>query len=120
MRIKSGNCVLCDVGVFTGHTNRMGQELHTGDIILLWNGRYVGTDMEEWYPETGLTAIVSDQYQSYSDGSVIEKDGEPQFFVMGVKDCGFDSPEWDFQIVKKYYDAIVGEHWETFGFNYVK
>jgi len=118
MKVKSGKCVLCDVGVYTGHKNKRGEELHTGDIILLWHGNYIGTEDESWYPESGLTAVVSDQYQTYSDGSVVEKEGDPEFFVMGVKGCGFDSQEWDFQIVKKYSDVISGENWPQFGFSY--
>jgi hypothetical protein len=119
LKVFSGKCCLCDVGVDTGATDASGQHIHTGDIVMVYHGDYVGTDLESWNPCGGLTAVVSDQYQSYADGK-IEETGNNNPFVMGIRDCGFNDPKWQIRIVKKYFDVIDGEHWKAYGFNYRK
>lgn len=120
LRVFSGKCCLCDVGIPVGATSTWGEpvEIHTGDIVVLWHGRWVGTDVEEWTQSGGLTAVVSNDYQTYSDGVIelIHDGGKP--FAMGIKDCGFDDSEWRVEVVKKYSDVIPGEHWPQFGFSY--
>jgi hypothetical protein len=117
LKVFSGKCCLCDIGIDVNAKDVRGDQLHTGDIVLVYHGQYVGTDDEYWYPCGGLTAVVSDQYQSFSDGTIKETgDNEP--FVMGIKGCGFNDPEWQIHLVKKYTDVVDGEHWRAYGFNY--
>ena len=91
------------VGTATGFEDQSGKEIHVGDIAIVWRGDYIGTDLEIWTPCDGLTAIVGT---------------EGDFFVMGIKDCGFDSKEWRIQIVKKHWDVVDNEQWPAYGFNY--
>jgi hypothetical protein len=119
LQVFSGKCCLCDVGIPIKSKATFGNnrnELHTGDIVIVWRGNYIGTDIECWNP-TGLTVVVSDQYQSYSDGSVIEQLPHKPY-VMGIANIGFEHPEWQIQLVKSHTDVIDGEHWKDFGFSY--
>ena len=118
MRIYSGSCCMCDVGRPTGAVDMSGRDLFTGDIVQLWHGNYIGTDLEEWMPSDGLTAIVADQYQSYSDGSIVLIDENALPYTMGIKDCGISNDEWHVKLVKSHTDIIVGERFKAFGFNY--
>lgn len=117
LRVFSGKCCQCDVGVDTGHVDADGNKLHTGDIVATWYGDYIGTGEEQWLPTGNLTVVVSDQYQSYSDGSIVENPN-PEPYVMGIRGCGFDSDRWRVQILKKYSDVVPGEHWPAWGFSY--
>ena len=117
LKIFSGKSCQCDVGIPVDAFDMEGKPIHTGDIVIVWRGEYVGTDQEWWHPSSSLTAVVSDQYQSFSDGTVTSNTN-PKPFVMGIKDCGFNHPQWNIQVVKKYSDAIDGEHWRAYGFNY--
>lgn len=118
MRIYSGSCCMCDVGRPTGEVDIHGIELFTGDIVQLWHGNYIGTDIEEWMPSDGLTAIVANQYQSYSDGSIILLDESAKPFTMGIANCGVSSDEWHVSLVKSHTDIIAGERFKAYGFNY--
>ncbi|HCW1009308.1 TPA: hypothetical protein OW416_005594 [Pseudomonas aeruginosa] len=120
LRVFSGKCCLCDVGIPVGATSTYGDpiEIHTGDIVIVWRGGYLGTDLETWTPTDGLTVVVSDDYQSFSDGTIQLLDTEGGAFAMGIKDCGFLHPEWRVQVVKKYSDVIPGERWPHYGFSY--
>jgi hypothetical protein len=85
-----------------------GKELFTGDIVLTFT---------ESYSVDYLTAVVSDQFASYSDGTHIEhKSHSP--FVMGIKNVNLDEGEWMILKVKDWSDCIDGEHWKEYGFNY--
>jgi hypothetical protein len=87
LKVFSGESCFCDVGMSTGHLTSYGQEveLHTGDIVLIWHGEWLGTDLEDWRPIDGLTVVVANQYQSFTDGSITAlPDSEP--FVMGIKE----------------------------------
>lgn len=120
LKVFSGKCCLCDVGIPTNAISTWGNrvEIHTGDIIILWHGSYLGTDLEEWTPCSELTCVVANQYQSYSDGTISLANPVPTPFPMGIKDCGFDHPEWRIQVVKKYTDVVTGEHWKAYGFSF--
>ena len=118
LKVHSGKCCLCDVGVPVGHQDENGVDLHTGDIVVFWHGWYIGTDSEYWDGGDSLTVVVMDQYQSFSDGTVKLQDGPHAPFVMGIRDCGFSHPEWRVRIVKKFSDVVVGEHWPAYGFSY--
>lgn len=116
--IYSGECNMGRVGDPVGANDANGKPLHVGDIVQLIEGICVGTDIESWVPLDWLTAIVSDQFISYQNGILELKEGEIEYFCMGIKSCGFDSPKWKIRIVKGYQDVIDGEHWSNFGFSY--
>lgn len=120
LRVFSGKCCLCDVGIPVGATSTYGDqiEIHTGDIVIVWHGDYLGTGLETWMPVGSLTAVVSSDYQSFSDGTIQLLDTAEEAFAMGIKNCGFLHPEWRVQVVKKYSDVIPGEHWPQYGFSY--
>jgi hypothetical protein len=118
MRIYSGTCCMCDVGIPTGEFDMKGRELFTGDIVQLWHGDYIGTDFEEWMPSDGLTAIVSNQYQSYTDGTVVLIDSEAKPFTMGIFSIGVSGEDWRVSLVKSHTDIVVGERFAAYGFNY--
>ncbi|MDQ0068308.1 hypothetical protein J2W34_000082 [Variovorax boronicumulans] len=94
-----------EVGVEIGKKDSFGKVLHTGDIVMLAHGDYLGTDLESWTYDNLLSVIVTEP-----------ETGVP--FVMGIKDCGFEHPEWRIQIVKKFGDVVDGERWPDWGFNY--
>jgi hypothetical protein len=111
LKVWSGDCCLCDVGLDTGHGFK------TGDIVLLWKGEHIDTDNERWEPLRNLTVVVADQYTTYSNGK-IEETESPEFYVMGIRDCGFDDPSWDIWLVKDHSDVVTGEHWRDYGFSF--
>ena len=119
LKIFSGKSCKCDIGIPVPMLDFHGLDLHTGDIVQVWHGSYVGTDLECWMPTDGLTAVICDQYQSYTDGT-IELKGDMNPYVMGIKDCGFDHPEWQVRIVKKWNSVVEGENWPAYGFRYGK
>jgi hypothetical protein len=118
LKVFSGECCKCDAGTPIAEKCQSGADLHTGDIVLLWHGEYLETEIECWYPNEYLTVIVTDQYTSYSDGSIVKNTDDKQPYAMGIKSCGFNAPEWRIQLVKKWSDVVEGEHWPAFGFSY--
>ena len=115
MYIYSGNCRLCDTGTKVGLKDWCGEELHTGDIVVLYhNDAQAG----------GLTVVVSDQYTTFSDyrESATYKHVEnlsPSPFIMGIKDAQLDEEgAWKCIKVKGFESVIDGEHWPDYGFNY--
>ena len=118
MRIYSGTCCLCDVGMPTHQKDMHDNELFSGDIVQLWHGNYIDTELEEWMPSSGLTAIVGRQYQSYSGGEIELITNEPELYTMGISSCGVQNKEWMVALVKSHRDIISGERFKSFGFNY--
>jgi len=120
LRIFSGKSCLCDVGIPVNAFSTWGDpvEIHTGDIVIVWHGDYIGTDLESWTPTDGMTAVVANHYQSFSGGVIELRREVCEPFAMGIKDCGFDHPEWRVQVVKKFSDVVPGEHWPAYGFSY--
>ena len=122
LNVYSGECRFCEVGIPVNETDMSGKEIHTGDIVQLYQGSYVGTHLEEWMPTSGLTVVVIRAYQSFSDGTHQLHVGPHKPFTMGIASVGVqgqgDASEWKVSIVKKYYDVVDGEHWKEFGFNY--
>ena len=118
LKVFSGMCCKCDVGISAGHVDVRGIPLHTGDIVHLFSIHYPGTDLEQWTSTGGLTAVVCDQYVSYSDGSIKLEEQSNAPFVMGIKGDAFDSKDWAIEIVKKFSDVIEGERWPEYGFSY--
>lgn len=115
LRIYSGNCRQSDVGLATGIKDIDGNDLYTGDIVTLWHQ----TDWDDVAYSRGITVVTSDQWQSYSDGSHVEKTDALQFFVMGVKSVSIgEDKEWLVKRVKSFNDVINGEHWKDYGFNF--
>lgn len=108
MRIYSGKCLLCDVGHQTGIVDCYGKNLRTGDIVVLFTKNDVHS----------LTVLVADQYQSYSDGSHVEKENTFEFYVMGIRSVNLndESSDWSIKLIKKYEDVVNGEHWSDWGF----
>jgi hypothetical protein len=106
------------VGIPAKQKDMHGKELFSGDIVQLWHGNYIGTDMEEWMPAGGLTAIVGNQYQSYSNGTIETLTSTPSLYTMGIMDCGVQDDEWKVSLVKSHKDIITGERFIDFGFNF--
>jgi hypothetical protein len=98
-----------------------GKPLFVGDIV-------IPSTIDEFgiCYNTGLSVVVSDRYTSYSNGSHVEKEGEIEYFVMGIKSVNFmNKPaqdqyqkEWMVKKVKSYEDVVDGEHWKDYGFNF--
>ena len=118
LKVHSGECCLCDVGIPTGFQDQGGKPLHTGDIVLVYHVQHPGTDNEYWADTGNLSAVVSDQYQSFSGGNVQVNNRNPEPFVMGIKSAGFNDPEWAIVRLKAFSDVVDGEHWTAYGFNY--
>ncbi len=114
MHVYSGNCRLCDVGVGTGFKDLGGKPLNTGDIVVTFTENDLGVQYLG-----GLTVVVSDQYQSYSDGTHRLKDGEPEFFVMGIRSVDLDEAgAWKVQKLKGFESVVAGENWPDYGFRF--
>ena len=128
MYIYSGNCRLCKTGLTTKLKSVFGNTLSTGDIVVIYTFD-VNLDLLSEIAN-GLTVVVRNDFQSYSDGTVkVLEDGFP--FVMGIAGCvpiEIDgrhylksekyNTHWCVEIVKSHSDVINGEHWKDYGFNY--
>ena len=116
--VYSGECCQCDAGRPTGELDMYGEELFTGDLVMLWHGQYIGEDCEQWLPSGSVTYITCNQYRSFSDGSVelIDENAEP--FTMGIKTVGVKGCEWDVSLVKSHRLIIAGERYKHYGLNY--
>lgn len=120
MYVYSGKCRLCNCGEKTDVPDHSGESLTTGDIVMVYTVNNFGVSNFD-----GLSVVVSDQWESYSDGKHVLKDGEPEYYVMGIKDVELedDSPifpdySWRVCRLKRAEDVIDGEHWKDFGFRY--
>ncbi len=122
--INSGKCRFCEIGLPAGFSDIEGVELFTGDIVVLLNKPSFYEEGESFHPE-GLTAIVSQKYQTYntfSQGLVHELKPEHTPYVMGIKSVSPSEfgKQWHVKRVKSHKDVIAGEHWTEFGFNYTE
>ena len=123
MYLFSGNCCLCECGDFTNSFDMYGDRIRVGDIVQLWHGNYIGTDIEEWFPSTGLTAVVRDEFRTVNHGYkiAIEKCNDLDSmipFTMGIKSCGISDDEWNIKIVKSFSEIVDGERFKDYGFNF--
>ena len=122
LQVFSGQCCFCDIGRKTGETDMHGKELFTGDIVQLWHGNFIGTDLEEWMPSDGLTAVVAKQYQTYcnwkGEAYHLLEDGNAEPFTMGIRDAGVQGGDWRVSLVKSHRDLIEGERFPAFGFSF--
>lgn len=118
MKVYSGTCCMCDVGIPTNEKDMDGNYLFTGDIVQLWHGHFIGTDCEEWYPSTGSTVITANQYKSYTDGTIETLTDKPEPFTMGIASCGVQNEEWKVVIIKSHKDIVLGERFKSYGINF--
>lgn len=122
MYLFSGNCCLCRCGDATGVVDMEGNSVFVGDVVQLWHGNYIGTDFEEWYPTTGLTAVVRNEYRTWSGNKYqIGENKEPDAmepFTMGIKTNGISGGEWAIKVIKSFSDIVNGEKMKAFGFRY--
>jgi hypothetical protein len=109
---------MCDVGLPTNQKDLQGEYLFSGDIVMLWHGSWLGTDIETWTARYKLTAIVGNQYQSYSDGTIKLLTNKPRLFTMGISSCGIQNDEWKVSLAKSYRDIVPGEKYNNFRLNY--
>lgn len=115
----SGACLMAELGNATGVTDEAGNELHTGDLVMLFRGHYIGQDYEGWYPQ-GLTMIVEDKYETYLGNEYthcIDKSKSGKPFTMGIADHGVQSDEWKVQLVTSHKDMFHGFSIIPYGFN---
>lgn len=116
MKIFSGNYCFCDTGIPTGEKDIHGKELFTGDIVQLWHGNYISTDMEEWMPCDGLTVIVAEGHEGGRIEKPLDNVGKP--FTMGISKIGIQSKEWKVTLVKSHEMLVPGERILAWGFNF--
>lgn len=112
--VMSGKCRLCTTGHPAGFRDLEGKPLFTGDIVAIF------TDGGDGAKEAhSLTAVVRDQFASFSDGTFIARDEPGDCFVMGIKSVPMDDPgHWRVWKLKDHRDVIPGEHWTAYGFSY--
>jgi len=115
--VLSGKCRIGDVGEKTPLVDCHGKPLFVGDIVATFTKEH---ELGVCY-FSGLTAVVSDKWTSYSDGTHKQKQGDIDYFVMGIKGVDFMQEDslWQVQKVKSFEDVVSGENWKEFGFNYV-
>lgn len=113
MYVYSGDCRLCDVGQPVGFHDSKGNALRTGDIVITFTVDSLG-----FSNLGGLTVVVSDQYQSFTDGSHVENEA-PSAYVMGIRSVQVDEDgQWRVLRLKKWEDVIPGESWPDYGFSF--
>lgn len=118
MYIYSGECRMGNCGEKTGLEDFTCKELFVGDIVMASTIDKMGI-----CNNYGLSAVVSDRWTSYSDGSHKEKESNIEYFVMGIKSVNFmekDSKKWIVKKLKDWSECINGEHWKENGFSYRK
>lgn len=114
--VYSGNVRIGNVGEPTPLKDFTRKDLFVGDIVI--------TSLIDEFGicnNNGLSVVCSDRWISYNDGTHIQKNGEIEYFVMGIKNVDFmgvDSEKWIVKKVKSHEDVVIGEHWKDFGFNY--
>ena len=115
MYIYSGDCRLGKCGDKTNMVDIYGKKLFVGDIVVTYTTNKFGV-----CSLSGITAVVSDRYTTYSDGTHVENNGVINTFIMGIQSVDFMRNEfgWSVQKVKDWSDIVDGEHWGDFGFNY--
>ena len=111
--VYSGDCQLCEVGLETELVDINGQQLHTGDVVVVFT--------EDYIPEEA-TMVVSNQYQTYQvfehsgEKTVHHKSNAHKPFIMGLASVDWSNPEnrWGVLGIKKYTELIEGERWSIF------
>lgn len=108
MFVFSGDYQKCKVGMHSGIVDMRGEDLYTGDIVLVFT--------DDCLP-SGLRVVVADQYTTYSNNKVREN-SDFGFYIMGIKGVDLSEGKWHVLKVKEYQDVVVGEKWKDFKFNY--
>jgi len=118
--VYSGRCRQCEVGLPTGLKDDAGNRLRTGDIVMSYTVDSFGVANFD-----GLTVVIADQWQTYSDGSHVLQEDKATPFVMGIKNVDLELetgvyPDhvWRVRRLKAYEDVVDGEHWKDFGFSF--
>lgn len=117
--VYSGVCRQGTLGMETPLEDVTGEKLYVGDIVIT-------STIDEFgiCSNNGLTVVVSDEFRSVNNGKEIEyipKEGQIEYFVMGIKSIDFmnvDSGKWIVKRLKSFKDVVNGEKWTDFGFNY--
>jgi len=118
LAVFSGNCLMGLCGEDAGFHDMSGNDLRVGDIVMIYTVKEWGEGGVDYFPD-GLTAVVSNEWTSYHDGTHKRSEGEIRYFVMGLASVPMDAPgEWRVIRVKKFEDVVHGEHWSAFGFSY--
>lgn len=123
MYVYSGEFRQGFCGTPTGFKDMHDNPLFVGDIVVSFTLR------DNIFASLGgMTVVISDKYTSYTDGTHTEKDGQEEFYVMGIKnswpatedaeEVKWRDHKWAVLKVKDYADVVDGEHWREFGFNY--
>lgn len=97
--VYSGDRRLCEVGLETELVDINGQQLHTGDVVVVFTEDYISDR---------ATTVVINQYQSKSNAH------KP--FIMGLASVDWSNSEnrWSALRIKKYTELIEGERWGIF------
>ena len=111
--VYSGDCRLCEVGLETELVDINGQQLHTGDVVVVFTENYMPNE---------ATVVVSNQYQTYQvfehggEKTVHHKSNVHKPFIMGLAGVDWSDSEnpWRALCIKKYTELIEGEQWSTF------
>jgi ASC-1-like (ASCH) protein len=111
--VYSGDCRLCEVGLETELVDINGQQLHTGDVVVVFT--------EDYTPKEA-TVVVSNQYQTYrvfehgSEKTVHRKSNVHKPFIRGLAGVDWSNSEnrWGVLCIKKYTELIEGERWSIF------
>ena len=117
--VYSGVCRQGTLGMETSLNDVTGEKLYVGDIVMT-------STIDEFgiCSNNGLTVVVSDEFRSVNNGKETEyipKEGQIEYFVMGIKNVDFmnaDSEKWIVKKLKSFKDVVNGEKWTDFGFNY--
>lgn len=118
MFVYSGKCRMGNCGEVTPLIDNFDNPLFVGDIVIISTINETG--ICENY---GLTVVVSDRYQTFNNNTYfVEREGNVEYFVMGIKDVNFMSVDtkWIVKKLKSFEDVIDKEHWKDYGFNYKK
>ena len=117
--VYSGVCRQGTLGMETSLNDVTGEKLYVGDIVMAST-----IDKSGICSNNGLTVVVSDEFRSVNNGKETEyipKEGQIEYFVMGIKNVDFmnaDSEKWIVKKLKSFKDVVNGEKWTDFGFNY--
>lgn len=116
MYLYSGECRQGVCGTLTPLRDIADQPLSVGDIVATCTIDKLGVCYL-----CGLSCVVSDEFTTYSDGRCVKKEGDPIYFVMGIKNVDFmgkDSERWTVKKVKDWSDCVEGEKWKDWHFSY--
>ncbi len=120
LKLFSGKCCLSDLGIPMLVRDQWGDPLHvhTGDIVQIYSKDYPQDEDCPWNDYHELTAVVSNQYTTYSNGTIQRNKQPVEPFVMGLKSVDFKDGKWAVRVLKKWADVVDGERWPAFGFSY--